>query len=139
MDEVAAVTALITLEEASGGAEPGTARGASDATCADQVFARGDEEDERAGAEGGECERIAHAECDKHAQGEDEREQRGLEPSLQGWDEAGAEIQVFINPLMQLLWFGGFIYTIGGLLAYIPARVPVTERRTAPPEEAQRA
>jgi cytochrome c-type biogenesis protein CcmF len=62
---------------------------------------------------------------------------------MQGWDEGGAEIQVFINPLMQLLWFGGFIYILGGLLAYAPARasvrVPATEHRTAPPEESQRA
>jgi cytochrome c-type biogenesis protein CcmF len=58
---------------------------------------------------------------------------------MQGWDENGAEIQVFINPLMQLLWVGGFIYVIGGLLAYTPARVPATERRPAPPEGAQRA
>jgi len=58
---------------------------------------------------------------------------------MQGWDENGAEIQAFVNPLMQLLWFGGFVYIVGGVLAYAPARGPVTERRTAPPEEAQRA
>jgi len=58
---------------------------------------------------------------------------------MQGWDENGAEIQVFVNPLMQLLWFGGFVYIVGGVLAYAPARGPVTERPTVPPEEAQRA
>ena len=58
---------------------------------------------------------------------------------MQGWDENGAEIQVFVNPLMHVLWFGGFIYILGGLLAYAPARIPATERRTASRDEAQHA
>jgi len=46
---------------------------------------------------------------------------------IQGWDgEQNAEIQAFINPLTQWLWIGGAIYTLGGLLAFAPAR------RTAP-------
>ena len=60
---------------------------------------------------------------------------------MQGWDDDGnAEIQVFLNPLVQWLWIGGAIYTLGGLLAFAPARrtVPAREASEAPPD-AQRA
>ena len=31
------------------------------------------------------------------------------------------ELHVFVNPLIQLLWFGGVIYVIGAILAYTPS------------------
>ena len=41
---------------------------------------------------------------------------------LQGWtDEGMIELHVFVNPLIQLLWFGGVIYVIGAILAYTPS------------------
>ena len=59
---------------------------------------------------------------------------------VQNWTEDGvAEVQVFVNPLMQLLWFGGLIYVIGGLLAYAPARVSAAEPRGATGEEGHHA
>lgn len=60
---------------------------------------------------------------------------------MQGWDDnQNAEIQVFINPLVQWLWIGGAIYTIGGLLAFAPARRPVPVRDPAErPDGAQPA
>ena len=60
---------------------------------------------------------------------------------MQGFEgDQTAEIQAFINPLVQWLWIGGAIYTLGGLLAFAPARRPVTVRAPAsPPPGAQRA
>ncbi len=60
---------------------------------------------------------------------------------MQGFEgDQTAEIQAFINPLVQWLWIGGAIYTVGGLLAFAPARRPVTVRQPAsPPPGAQRA
>lgn len=60
---------------------------------------------------------------------------------MQGWDEnQNAEIQVFLNPLVQWLWIGGAIYTIGGLLAFAPVRGTVPAREaTTPPGGAQHA
>ena len=41
---------------------------------------------------------------------------------LQGWtDEEMIELHVFVNPLIQLLWFGGIIYVVGAILAYTPS------------------
>ena len=41
---------------------------------------------------------------------------------LQGWtDEGMIELHVFVNPLIQLLWFGGIIYVVGAILAYTPS------------------
>tara|TARA_B100000029_G_scaffold516599_1_gene631609 strand:+ start:7938 stop:9923 length:1986 start_codon:yes stop_codon:yes gene_type:complete len=41
---------------------------------------------------------------------------------LQGWtDEGMIELHVFVNPLIQLLWFGGAIYVVGAILAYTPS------------------
>ena len=38
---------------------------------------------------------------------------------VQNWTTEGvAEVQVFVNPLMQLLWLGGVVMMVGGLLAY---------------------
>lgn len=60
---------------------------------------------------------------------------------MQGFEgDQTAEIQAFINPLTQWLWIGGAIYTLGGVLAFAPARrtVPVRELSQEPPG-AQRA
>lgn len=67
--------------------------------------------------------------------------QRDLYVFMQGWDgNQNAEIQAFINPLVQWLWIGGAIYTLGGLLAFAPMRRTVTVRETAePPAGAQSA
>ena len=44
---------------------------------------------------------------------------------LQGWtDEEMIELHVFVNPLIQLLWFGGIIYVVGAILAYTPSTRP---------------
>ena len=60
--------------------------------------------------------------------------QRDLYVFMQGFDENHrAEIQAFINPLTQWLWIGGAIYTLGGLLAFAPARRTVTVRETSEP------
>jgi cytochrome c-type biogenesis protein CcmF len=59
--------------------------------------------------------------------------QRDLYLFVQGWDaQKRAEIQVFVNPLVQWLWIGGGVYALGGLLAFgvigrgEPVRVEIT-------------
>jgi cytochrome c-type biogenesis protein CcmF len=66
---------------------------------------------------------------------------RDLYVFMQGWDgQQNAEIQAFINPLVQWLWIGGAIYALGGLLAFAPMRRSATVREAAePPAGAQRA
>jgi cytochrome c-type biogenesis protein CcmF len=66
---------------------------------------------------------------------------RDLYVFMQGFEsDQTVEIQAFINPLVQWLWIGGAIYTIGGLLAFSPVRRPVPLRETAEaPDGARRA
>ena len=60
---------------------------------------------------------------------------------MQGFEgDQTAELQAFINPLTQWLWIGGAIYTVGGLLAFTPARRRVPVRESVPgPTGAQQA
>ena len=60
---------------------------------------------------------------------------------VQGWDPQGvAEFNGFVNPLMAWLWIGAGIYTLGGLIAFMPRPVEVPQRVAIPDSgAAQRA
>ncbi|MEX2445834.1 MAG: cytochrome c-type biogenesis CcmF C-terminal domain-containing protein [Dehalococcoidia bacterium] len=65
---------------------------------------------------------------------------RDLYVFVQGWDtERRAEVQVFVNPLVQWLWIGGGLYALGGLLAFGVARRPVPVPAAQPVVEAEPA
>ena len=47
---------------------------------------------------------------------------------VQGWDDRGvAEFHVFVNPLIAWLWIGAAIYIAGGVLAWGPLQITVTQ------------
>ena len=42
---------------------------------------------------------------------------------LMGWDETGAVSYTFmVNPVVSWIWIGGFLFLIGGLIAFWPGR-----------------
>jgi cytochrome c biogenesis factor len=49
------------------------------------------------------------------------------------------EIQGFINPLIRWLWFGGAIFTVGGVLTFAPLTAPAPTRRDVPDAATERA
>ncbi len=47
---------------------------------------------------------------------------------LTGWDNNGASLFIFINPMMIWIWTGGLVLILGGLVAWWPERQPKPER-----------
>ena len=58
---------------------------------------------------------------------------------LSGWDENGSvSFHVFVNPMVQLIWIGIGIMSLGGVFVIFPDRKPTAARATRrAPEEAQ--
>lgn len=55
--------------------------------------------------------------------------------NLAGWDNGGAltAIQIIINPLVSLMWTGGVVLTIGGIICLLPRLLPHTRQTEAAP------
>ncbi len=58
---------------------------------------------------------------------------RDLYVILAGWDEQGnATFKVFVNPFIGLLWIGGIIMGLGGMIVLLPAYTPQTITAKSP-------
>jgi cytochrome c-type biogenesis protein CcmF len=58
---------------------------------------------------------------------------------LQGWEaDQTVELHVFVNPLVRWLWIGAALYTLGGVLAFLPLRQPAAARVASPAGEPAR-
>ncbi len=53
---------------------------------------------------------------------------------ISGWENGGetATFTIYINPLINWLWFGGFLFIIGTLIAIWPTRTRVQQTRSIP-------